>query len=110
MREDDQGEQLRREGDGDGVHGFTTFSHLGQISSLPPHPTASILTMILSTLSAVIFWVLPHLQQVRVNVFMAYFSFRGLPPFRPFSRELVAFRSDFTRPIAAAADLMGDIS
>ena len=31
-------------------------------------------------------------------------AFRGLPPFCPFSRELAVLRSDFTRPIAAAAD------
>jgi len=32
-----------------------------------------------------------------------YSDFRGLPPFRPFSREDAALRSDFTRPMAAAA-------
>ncbi len=31
-------------------------------------------------------------------------SFRGLPPFRPFSRLEAAFLSDFTRPMAAAAE------
>jgi hypothetical protein len=33
-------------------------------------------------------------------------AFRGLPPFFPFSREAADLRSDFTRPIAAAATEM----
>jgi len=33
-------------------------------------------------------------------------AFRGLPPFRPFSREDAALRSDFTRPMEAAAEEM----
>lgn len=36
-------------------------------------------------------------------------TFRGRPPFRPFSLEDLAFFSDLTRPSAAAADDMGDI-
>ncbi len=42
------------------------------------------------------------------NDFVHGFTVRGLPPFFPFSREEAVFRSDFTRPRAAAANEMAE--